>query len=494
MEKKLTSQHASVRNGENQQISVRSLALDIVMQTLEEGKYCDKVLHQALDGASRLTKQERAFLTRLSEGTIERCIELDYVLNQFSSVKVSKMKPVIRNILRMGVYQLLYMEQVPDRAACDEAVKLAVKRKFQGLRGFVNGVLRSVQRQRETISYPDKTDFVSYASIRYSMPEWIVKRFLEDYSEELTEEILQGFLEEDRGTTVRCNLYLGNDRTEKEPGDLRNTTGEIKQRVDRIRDSLEGQQVKVREGRLFPYALRISGYDRLTSLKEFREGRIQVQDESSMVVGAVSGISQGQTVLDVCAAPGGKALHAADLLQGTGIILACDLSEGKVRLIQENMERLGVENSELYQQDARILRKDWIGTVDVLIADLPCSGLGVIGKKCDIKYKTKPEDIKSLACLQRKILQVVSQYVRPGGTLIYSTCTIAREENEENMAWICDELPFTPVSVEEMLPTSLRGRTGEKGYIQILPADGADGFFAARFQKKIQDDNSWTAE
>lgn len=213
-------------------------------------------------------------------------------------------------------------------------------------------------------------------------------------------------------------------------------------------------------------------------------GRLQVQDESSMLVGAVSGIKPGQEVLDVCAAPGGKSLHAADLLAGTGVIFSCDLSETKVHLIQENMERAGVDHCELYRQNARILRKDWIDSVDVLIADLPCSGLGVIGGKCDIKYHTHREDIDELASLQREILRVVSQYVRPGGILLYSTCTVAREENNDNVLWIKETLPFVPVSIEEDLPESLRGKTGKEGYLQVLPGNGSDGFFVAKFQRK----------
>lgn len=452
--------------------NVRAIALDIILQVMEEGGYCDRVLHRVLDKEYSLSKQERAFLTRLVEGTIERCIQIDYILNQFSKTPVIKMKPVIRGILRMAVYQFYYMDNVPDSAACNEAVKLVNKRHLHGLRGFVNGVLRSVLRGRDAIHYPDKSDFISYASIKYSMPEWIVEYFMEEYSVEQTEEIFQGFYKKNHSVTVRCNLHL------------KSSCNNSEETVRQIRQSLESQGVQVCEGRMFPYALRLQNFDRLMDLTPFREGRLQVQNESSMVVGAVSGICPGQEVLDVCAAPGGKSLHAADLLENSGVVLSCDLSESKVRLIQENMERAGVEHCELYRQDARILRKDWIDSVDVVIADLPCSGLGVIGGKCDIKYHTMQEDIEELASLQRDILRVVSRYVRPGGVLLYSTCTITREENIDNVEWIRDTLPFEPISIEEYLPETLRGGTGDKGYLQILPGDGADGFFVAKFQRK----------
>lgn len=488
--------------------NVRSLALTVLMQSLEEGKYCDKVLHRVLNENQELSRKDRAFLTRLSEGTIERKIELDYILNQFSKVKVRKMKPVIRNILRMAVYQFRYMDQIPNRAACDEAVKLVMKRHMQGLRGFVNGVLRNIDRQIEEISYPAVKDFVKFASVKYSMPEWIIEYLSEEYSEESALEILASYYQEQHSTSVRCNLFLGGTENRTEEKCTKNRTdvncpeneieanypesgvGEgcsekrINNRVERIRKDMEEQGVTVSAGVLAPEALYISGYDRLEHLEAFRQGRIQVQAESSMLVGKVSGIVPGQTVLDVCAAPGGKSVHAADLLEGKGKLLSCDLRENKVRMIQENMQRCGVDNCELYQQDARILQEEWLDSVDVLIADLPCSGLGVMGKKCDIKYHTDRDDITALSSLQREILEVVSRYVRPGGTMIYSTCTLGRQENQDQVEWIRTHLPFEAVSIEADLPSALQGRTGTEGFIQILPTDGTDGFFIAKFRKE----------
>lgn len=470
----------------SQKRNVRALALQVVMQTLEEGKYCDKVLHRVLEDNAELPKQDRAFLTRLSEGTVERCIEIDYIIGQFSKVPVSRMKPVIRCILRMAVYQFMYMDQVPNRAACDEAVKLVIKRHMQGLRGFVNGVLRNIERNIGEISYPDRQNFEEYASVKYSMPIWIIQYFLQEYSQDTVEEILQSYLTREHSTTIRCNQFLGYGERETAVPDATRATAVRQDRISEIMDSLKRQGVQVKPGYFMPEALRISGYDRIEGLEVFQQGKIQVQAESSMVVGAVSDIRQGQTVLDVCAAPGGKSMHAADLLQGKGIVLCCDLSEAKVYQIQENMERAGVEHCELYKQDARILRKDWIGTVDVLIADLPCSGLGVLGKKCDIKYHTKQEDVNTLAALQREILQTASRYVTPGGIMLYSTCTMGAVENEQNVRWIEKNLPFHLESMEDLLPEPLRGRTGTEGFLQILPTDHTDGFFIAKFRRDEQ--------
>ncbi len=461
-----------------QKRNVRALALQVILQTLEEGKYCDHVVHQVLAENPDLTRQDRAFLTRLSEGTVERCLELDYWIGQYSTIPVHKMKPVIRCILRMSVYQFRYMDQVPDRAACDEAVRLVARRRMQGLRGFVNGVLRNMERHLDEMDGPDRSDFVSYASIRYSMPTWMIEYFLQEYKQDRVEEILQSYLDRNHAVCVRCNLFLGSPKTESQEN-----------RIEQIRNSLQGQNVSLQEGVLFRDAFYMDGYDRLEQLEAFQWGMIQVQAESSMVVGKVSGIKPGQTVMDVCAAPGGKTIHAADLLQGQGRLLSCDISSKKVGLIRENLERTGAERVESYVQDARVLRTEWIGIADTVIADLPCSGLGVLGNKCDIKYHTAWEDIPALAKLQREILQVVSQYVKPGGVLLYSTCTIGAEENRNNAEWIREHLPFQLESMEADLPEQLRGRSGEEGYLQILPTDHTDGFFVAKFRRSMEDRN-----
>lgn len=491
--------------------NVRALALQVIMETLEKGQYCDHVLHQVLAEHRDLSRQDRAFLTRLAEGTVERCLELDYWINQYSNVPVNKMKPVIRCIMRMAVYQFRYMDQVPNRAACDEAVKLVVKRRMHGLRGFVNGVLRNMERHLGEMTEPDRGSFVSYASVKYSMPEWIVQYFLREYPQDLVDTMLQSYLDRDHTLCVRCNIFLGSSENGAEGSDIespqsRTGQSDIKStesrtgrfdtksleegieeaRIQTVKASLQKQGVEIQDGYLYRDAFLLKGYDRLDQLEAFRQGMIQVQAESSMVVGKVSGIRPGQTVMDVCAAPGGKTIHAADILQGQGRLISCDISDKKIQLIQENLQRTNAEQVELYSQDARILRKEWIGTIDVLIADLPCSGLGVLGNKCDIKYHTEWEDVQALARLQREILQVVSQYVKPGGVLLYSTCTIGSEENQKNAQWISSHLPFCFESMEDSLPEPLRGRTGTEGYLQILPTDHTDGFFIAKFRRSME--------
>lgn len=444
--------------------SVRKIALDLLIEIMEKEAFCDKCLHQALDTYD-LEQRDKGFLMRLVEGTVERCIELDYVIDQFSKVKVKKMKPVIRNILRMACYQIFYMDQIPDSAACNEAVKLTIKRKMHNLKGFINGVLRTVIRQKDRIVYP-KEGTKEYLHIRYSMPEWIVVLFIEQYGINETEQILQSFLTEKKALAVRLTTSCYSK--------------------EEIIQTLLQDHVTVKEASFAKEAVLLQNYKDMTKLAAFQKGMFQVQDESSMLVGMISGIKKSDTVIDICAAPGGKTLHAADLLAGSGQVLSADLTKEKTDLIQQNCQRLGYQNVSVFQNDALVYKEEWKEKADVLIADLPCSGLGVIGKKCDIKYKTKSEDIKILASLQKEILKNAVSYVKPGGRLLFSTCTIAQEENEKNVAWIQENLPLRLVSIEEDLPEKLQQKTGEKGYLQVLPTMAqTDGFFVSCFEKTI---------
>ena len=387
-------------------VNERELVLDMLLQITRDGEYSHIVIKNVLDKYQYLDKRERAFITRVVNGTLERMIEIDYIINLFSKVKVNKMKPLIRTILRSSVYQMKYMDSVPDSAICNEAVKLAGKRGFVNLKGFVNGVLRNISRNLDKINYPDEKDKVSYLSVKYSLPEWLVKQWLNVYDEETVKTIGSAFLEE-KPLTVRFN-----ERT------------------------------------------------------SFCEGLYQVQDLSSMQVALWSGVKEGDQVLDVCAAPGGKSIHIAELLNGTGHVEARDLTEYKVDLLRDNIERSGLTNIEAVCQDATVYDPDKKKSADIVIADLPCSGLGVLGKKPDLRYKMNEKTEADLVELQRKILSVVKDYVKPDGKLLYSTCTIHREENEGNVEWFLKEYPeFELVKDKQMIPGK---DAGDGFYIAII--------------------------
>ena len=445
-------------------INIREISLEVLIKVLEEGEYSSAVLQKVLTTYQYLEKQERAFLSRLCEGTIERALELDYIINQFSKVKVKKMKPVIRNILRMGVYQMKYMEQVPDSAACNEAVKLAQKKGFHNLKGFVNGVLRNIGRNMDHISYPSmEKQPKEYLSVTYSTPAWIVEKWIVDYGFDITKKMLEASMEE-KPTSIRCNTK--------------------KISVEQLKAKLEAEGVTVEDGNYVDTALSITDYNYLNKLESFQNGYFTVQDESSMMVALAAGVDKGDTVVDVCAAPGGKSLHVAELLVDSGLVSARDLTERKVNLIEENIKRLGFTNVQAKAQDALCLDEEFVEKADVVIADLPCSGLGVIGKKTDIKYKATEQGLKDLEKLQRDILKVVTSYVKPGGILIYSTCTVNPRENEENAIWFQENFPFELESLDAFLPETVQNENTKKGYIQFFPGiHKTDGFFLARFRK-----------
>lgn len=426
-------------------VNERELVLDMLLQITRDGEYSHIVIKNVLDKYQYLDKRERAFITRVVNGTLERMIEIDYIINLFSKVKVNKMKPLIRTILRSSVYQMKYMDSVPDSAICNEAVKLAGERGFVNLKGFVNGVLRNISRNLDKINYPDEKDKVSYLSVKYSLPEWLVKQWLNVYDEETVKTIGSAFLEE-KPLTVRFN--------------------ERKIKKEDLVGILKKEGVTVGEVPEIPCALYLSGYDHLSALPSFCEGLYQVQDLSSMQVALWSGVKEGDQVLDVCAAPGGKSIHIAELLNGTGHVEARDLTEYKVDLLRDNIERSGLTNIEAVCQDATVYDPDKKKSADIVIADLPCSGLGVLGKKPDLRYKMNEKTEADLVELQRKILSVVKDYVKPDGKLLYSTCTIHREENEGNVEWFLKEYPeFELVKDKQMIPGK---DTGDGFYIAII--------------------------
>lgn len=476
-------------------VNEREIVLAILMEVTENGQYSHIVLRDVLSKYQYLEKRERAFITRVTEGTLEHMIEIDYILNRFSKVKVKKMKPVIRNILRSAVYQIRYMDRIPDRAVCSESVKLAVRRGFSGLKGYVNGVLRSIIREMDDISYPEEP--LEYLSVRYSCPRWIIDLWAQTYSYDVIETVLKDFQEE-KPVTIRCCM----NRIEPE----------------KLKERLEQEGVTVEQPPYLPYAFWISGYDYLEGLESFREGLFTVQDISSMMVGEIADPKAGDYVIDVCAAPGGKALHAAEKLlmaekalkaepqpeventlveeketgaekqrgQHAGHVEARDLTESKVALIRENIERTGLTNITAVCRDASVPDEASAGQADVVIADLPCSGLGVFGKKPDLKYKASPEGIESLVKLQRQILSCARAYVKPGGALVYSTCTISPEENEGNVRWFLENCPeFSVDDIREKLAPQLQDSVGADGSIQFLPGvHKSDGFFIARFIRR----------
>lgn len=427
----------------------REIVLEMLLLILEKNQFSHVVIRQVLDKYSFLEKTDRSFIKLLTQGVVEEKIKIDYVINHYSKVETNKMKPVIRTILRMGVYQILFMDKVPDSAACNESVKLANKKGFSNLRGFVNGVLRTISRQKLEITYPRKEEHVvDYFSVQFSMPKWIVEKLLREYGSDQLEIILQGLIEK-RPITIRIDENLSKD----EKNQLLNQIKEYG--IEAIQDeNLE-------------YAYCLEQVDRIMELPGFSSGQWMIQDLGAMYVTECAHIKQHDTVLDLCAAPGGKTLHAATKLNGTGRISARDKSQEKVALIQENIARTKYHNIDVKVFDATVVDEAWIQNADVVICDLPCSGIGVIGRKPDIKYRLTEHSIQDIVTLQRRILECAAQYVKPGGKLVYSTCTILKEENEENREWFVNKPQFELIEEKKLLPG----------------VHGTDGFYMACFQR-----------
>ena len=435
----------------------------MLSEIMEEGSYCHLVIRSVLQKYNYRDSRDKAFLKRLVEGTVERCIQIDYVLDQFSKVPTVKMKPFIRNLLRSSVYQLLFMDSVPDRAVCNEAVKLAGKRGFRQLSGFVNGVLRNIARNKEQICFPEEEkDLVKALSVKFSMPAWLVEKLLKEQGEEKTRRMLEAFLQT-KPVTIRLKEDLS--ASEKE----------------RLISAIEKTGCKMSAHPYLPYAYCIEGAEGLLALPGFEEGLFQVQDVSSMLVCECAGIREGDRILDLCAAPGGKSIHAAQKLKGTGLVVSRDISEEKTALIRENQQRMKIQNMEVSEGDARIFCEEDKEVYDVVLADLPCSGLGIMGKKPDIRYKD-PEPLSGLPAVQLAILNNVKQYVKPGGVLLYSTCTVLERENAGVVrAFLAENPEFQREGF------ALPGSVGqvEDGMVTLWPHRcGTDGFFICKLRKR----------
>lgn len=444
--------------------NTREIVLDMLLAVDREEAYSHQIIRDVLLKYDYLSGQEKAFMKRLFEGTIERRMELDYVLNAISSVPVKKMKPLIRNLLRMSAYQILYMDSVPNAAAVSEAVKLAAKRKFINLKGFVNGILRRLAAGTAIPMPSEEKEPINFLSVTYSMPEWIVEHFLESYSYEDTKKLLGKMLAV-RPVTIR---FTAVSDVEKEA----------------LIKEMEATDVEVVAHPYIPQAYYLHNCENIADLPGFLQGKFTVQDASSMLAVAAAGIKQGDKVLDMCAAPGGKTMLAAEYAGAGGFVEARDVSDYKVELIEENLQRMGLTNINVRVQDATLADKTMTEWADVVLADVPCSGLGVMGKKRDIKYRQKEEALTEIVTLQKEILKNAVSYIKPGGVLLYSTCTINSAENEEMVAFAKKELGLTCESVEEYVKGLPGIETASEGYIQLLPhVHDTDGFFFARFRK-----------
>lgn len=448
----------------NFRIDERETASYILMEITESGAYSNIALRKYLYKNDAASAIQKSLVTELVNGVLRNIIFIDYVINRFSSLKTTKMKPFILNLLRISVYQMKFMD-VPTYAVCNEAVKLTKKKGFVNLSGFVNGVLRSVSRNN--IEIPHEND-LEYFSILYSYPTWLLNRLLNylDNDTETLEKMLK-INNSPPKVTIRVNTL----------------------KIDKLSliKVLKAEGVTVAEGNILANALVISRTANIKCLDSFNRGLYYVMDESAMLSALASDPGNGQNIMDVCAAPGGKSFLAAMLMGNSGNIISRDIHLHKLDLIRQSQKQLNISNIRVQLADASRFDPNYENWADILFVDAPCTGFGLLRKKPDIKYFKTEDDIANLSALQKEILAASWMYVKPGGTLLYSTCTLTKEENEDNINWFLANFPFDmkSICIDEHEVASNKKIISDSGILNILPFEyGTDGFFIAKMKRR----------
>ncbi|WP_102346987.1 16S rRNA (cytosine(967)-C(5))-methyltransferase RsmB [Bacillus sp. Marseille-P3661] len=443
--------------------AVRDVALDILLQIEKNQAYSNLLLNQMIH-KNNLNQKDIGLLTEIVYGTIQRQFTLDYYLESFI-VNKKKVEPWVIILLRLSIYQMVYLDRIPAHAVINEAVEIAKKRGHRGISGMVNGVLRSVQRKGlpNTI---DIDDPIERLSIQVSYPKWLIEKWVQQFGLDETRKMCENSLIPP-SVTARVNSTR--------------TT------IEEIISLLQKETITAEQGDLSVDAIKIVKGN-LTKSTPFNEGLVTIQDESSMLVARALDVLPNQMILDSCAAPGGKTTHIAELLNGSGKVVAVDLHPHKVKLIEEQLNRLRLSNVETRVSDSRKLRELFEPeTFDRILVDAPCSGFGVIRRKPDIKYSKTANDVKGLASIQLSILDSIAPLLKKGGKLVYSTCTIDPEENDGVVEQFLHSHPeYTyDESLIDRMPQHVRPLTKE-GRLQILPHYfGSDGFFIASFRKQV---------
>lgn len=432
----------------------RQQALEILLRIYREGGYSNLSLSQALRGSSG-----NGLVTALVYGVIERDLTLSYLIDRYSNKPAAKLDLEVALILKLGLYQLLYLDRVPDSMAVNESVKLCYGVKKASAKGFINGILRAFLRKGKKIPLPKEK--LERMSVEYSCPVWLIEKWEREYGTERMKEIL--------------NASLG-----RPPLIIRVNT--LKTSLEKLAESFREKGIAVERIEGVPDALSLSHTGNIGLLPEFQEGLCYVQDLSSQICASFAAPNPGERVYDLCAAPGSKSFTMALLMKNQGEIRSFDLYPHKLELIEKTAERLGIRMIHTGVRDAALPHED-LAQADSILCDVPCSGLGIIRRKPEIKYKSR-ESLAGLSELQYRILENGSTYVKPGGKLIYSTCALSREENNAQADRFLKEHPeFEGIEIERGLP---RNAMAEGNQITFFPdPKGGDGFFAALFRKKF---------
>lgn len=438
--------------------------MEILIDIHKNGAYSNKAIERHLNKS--MSSQDENLIRELVYGVLENKIYIDYIISKASKIRIKKIHFQIIEILRTGIYQIVFMDRIPHSAAVNEAVNLAKKYGHKGTIGYVNGILRAIVRDKETFTKIDNKDRVKYLSTKYSYQEYMVKRWIKEFGEEFTE-----------------NLCKSNN--EKPLLNIRVNT--IKITKEKLQKRLENMGLDIIEAKYAKDCLIVKNPFRITETQEFKKGLFTIQDQSSILVGQITNPKENSLILDLCAAPGGKSTHLAQLMNNTGKIISRDIYDHKISLIQENIKRLGVKNIETEIANALELDENLVNKVDYCLVDAPCSGLGLIRRKPEIKINRNEEDIYTLVKLQKEIINIAKEYVKVGGILIYSTCTIEPEENILLIqGFLKENTNFKLINIENELDYKEKLDTLKDGYIQLFPnIHNTDGFFIAKMIREL---------
>ena len=441
-------------------LNARRLALDVLTDVREKGAYASLALGERLR-AAHLSPEDRRLATGLVYGTLENQLQIDYALDRLMDHPTRE--PVQRDILRMGAYQILFLDRVPDSAAVDETVKLTRAMGMEAACGFINAVLRNLSRGKDEIAWPDReADPMTYLSVMGSMPRWLVDKLVAAYGPEEAGRVIL-YREEEHPVCVRPNFTRLSDAE--------------------FEALLQEKGWRAERG-LAPHAWLIYGAGDLASDADYRAGRFSIQGQSSMLAAEALEVRPGMKVLDACAAPGGKSAYLCEQMQLTGRVYAWELHEKRAQLLEGVRRRLGLDNLRISVRDALDFRPDLEGALDGVLLDAPCAGLGVLSQKPDIKLRLKEEDIPAIVDTQGRLIDTVCRYVRPGGALVYSTCSLLPEENADRVRAFLQAHPnFTLEPLPTSFPEELRARQTACGLQLLGCRDGVEGFFIARMRR-----------
>lgn len=440
--------------------NIRKIALNILDHLEETDGYSNLVVNKLVH-KENISYQDKRFISNLVYGVLENRIFLDYIIRKYSSIRLKKIQASTLNILRMAAYQIIFLDKVPDSASVNEAVKL-VKKANPRSSGFVNGILRSLVREKDNLPLPKESDdIVEYLSVKYSHEKWIVEKFISDFGRDFAEEILK----------ANNNKPLMNIRANT----LKNTREELVAKLDKI-GMKSSPSVFNKSGII------VNSFDEsIVSTDLYKDGCFIIQDNGSMLISEILNPKPGERVLDVCAAPGGKTTHLAELMENKGLVIARDVYDHKLELVKNSAERLGISIIKTESHDGRVFIEEDEKSYDKILLDAPCSGFGIIRRKPEIKYNKSLEDVISLSSLQYEMLEINSRYLKLGGEMIYSTCSINKEENTQIIErFIKEHDDFEVVDIsDELEAVDIK----EKTITLYQSYNETDGYFICKLKR-----------